>query len=238
MNLFLAVICMGSAATAAEPTVEQVLERYDAIMGPKTFAAESEMTAHREDGTSRAYGMRILKGDGDKSRIWFTAPAAVKGQEMLRNGENIWLYITDMKRAMRVANRDSFQGGDFNNADVLRADYSKDYAGKIVPSDRPETYLLELKATSESTGYDAIKLWVRVKDLMPVHGEYYATSGDLLRSADFSKYTQFDKGYVRPALIVMRNEQIKARFSELTTQRMKVNLEIAAQRFSFADLGR
>lgn len=234
MNLLLAACLLA----APEPTVAQILERYDAIMGPKTFESESEMTAHREDGTSRTYVMKILKGEGDQSRIWFTAPAAVKGQEMLRNGDNIWLYLTDMKRAMRVANRDSFQGGDFNNADILRTNYQKDYSGKLVPSDKPETYLLELKATNDETGYDAIKLWVRVKDLMPVHGEYYATSGDLLRSADFLKYTQFDKGYARPAQVLMRNEQVKARSSELVTRRMKINLDIPSQRFSFADLGR
>ena len=51
---------------------------------------------------------------------------------MLRNGDNLWVYIPNLKRATRVALRDSFQGGDFNNADVLRVNYEADYTGKLI----------------------------------------------------------------------------------------------------------
>ena len=71
------------------------------------------MTAYREDGSSRTYEMRIMKRDTDKFRLWFDAPSSVKGQEMLRTGENMWVYIPNLKRATRIANRESFQGGDF-----------------------------------------------------------------------------------------------------------------------------
>ena len=75
----------------------------------------------------------------------------------------------------------------------------------------PDTYALELKAKNAETAYDAIKLWLRKKDGMPVKGEYYGTSGQMLRSAEFTGYTEFDKGYSRPAKVVMRNELVKAR---------------------------
>src|SRR5437870_91468 len=129
--------CLASAqlALAAEPAVGDILKRYDEVMGPRTFDAETAMTAHREDGSERTYVMKMMKGESDKFRIWFLEPAAVKGQEMLRNGDNLWLYLPNLKRATRIANRDSFQGGDFNNADVLRVNYQADYDGKLSPSD-------------------------------------------------------------------------------------------------------
>jgi len=214
------------------------LAKYDQVMGPKTFEALTSMTAHREDGTERTYVMKMLKADNDKFRVWFDEPAAVKGQEMLRNGENLWVYLPNLKRATRIANRDSFQGGDFNNADVLRVNYTADYTGKVVPSDLPDTYLLELKAKNPNTSYDAIKLWVRKSDAQPVKGQYFGTSGQMIRSAEFSDYRELDKGYTRPAKVVMRNELVKARYSMMETRALKLSVDAPAQRFTQTDLGR
>src|SRR2546430_11749995 len=107
-NALLLTLCL--AASGGPPTVDEILKRYDEVMGPKTFDSETAMTAHREDGSERTYVMKMLRGENDKFRIWFLEPAAVKGQEMLRNGDNIWLYLPNLKRVIRIANRDSFQG--------------------------------------------------------------------------------------------------------------------------------
>jgi len=232
------MLLVAGPALAAEPTAEELLKRYDAVMGPRTFETDSEMTAYREDGSSRTYVMRMLRGENDRFRVWFKGPASVKGQEMLRSGDNLWVYLPNLKRATRIANRDSFQGGDFNNADVMRVNYSVDYTAKRVASDVPDTWALELKAKSPETAYDSIKLWLRKKDGLPVRGEYYGTSGQMQRSAEFSEYTEFDKGYTRPAKVVMRNELVKARRSELVLKSMKLNVDAPAQRFTQADLGR
>lgn len=233
-----ALLCLSSAVFAAEPTADDILKKYDEVMGPYSFEAVNLMVAHREDGTTRSYTMRILKQDTDKFRVWFDAPSSVKGQEMLRSGDNLWLYLPNLKRATRVANRDSFQGGDFNNADVLRVNYRADYAGTLAPSDVPETHCVKLKAKRPDTSYDAITLWVRKSDLLPVKGQYFGTSGQMLRSAVFSDFKEFDKGYLRPAHVVMRNELVKERFSEMTTQSIKTGVTPPAQRFTQGDLGR
>ena len=196
------------------------------------------MSATREDGSVRTYEMKFLKKDADKFRLWFGAPAAVKGQEMLRNGESLWIYLPNLKRATRIASRDNFQGGDFNNADVLRVNYTADYSGTLVPSDVPETWLLQLKAKNPDTSYDSIKLYMRKTDLQPVKGQYFGTSGQMIRSAEFSDHKEFDKGYVRPAKVVMKNELVKARKSEMLMKSLKLNVEPPPQRFTQSDLGK
>jgi outer membrane lipoprotein-sorting protein len=238
-TLALVLMVLGALpALAGEPTPEELLQKYDAVMGPRTFEAEAQMTAWREDGSSRTYGMRFLKAEDDKFRVWFREPASVKGQEILRVGDNMWAYLPNMKRATRIANRDSFQGGDFNNADVLRVNYTRDYTAVLVPSDVPDTYALELKAKSAETAYDAIKLWVRKSDGLPVKGQYFGTSGQMLRSAEFSEHTEFAKGYSRPAKVVMRNEVTKSRRSEMVMKSIKPGVEAPAQRFTQTDLGK
>lgn len=223
---------------AADPTVGELLKKYDEVMGPTSFEAEAQMTSTREDGSTRTYVMRYLKKDTDKFRVWFSEPASVKGQEMLRQGENLWVYIPNLKRATRIANRESFQGGDFNNADVLRVNYQADYDGTLVESDVPETYCIALKGKTKDTAYDSIKLWLRKSDWQPVKGQYFGTSGQMIRSATFSEYQELDKGYRRPTLVVMQNELVKARKSQMRTTKMKLNVDAPTQRFQQADLGK
>ncbi len=238
MRVFALALLLAVPALAAEPTVDELLKKYDSIMGPASFEAESTMSATREDGSVRTYEMKILKRDTDKFRLWFSEPAAVKGQEMLRNGENLWIYLPNLKRATRIASRDNFQGGDFNNADVLRVNYAADYTGTLGTSDLPETWLLQLKAKNADTAYDSIKLYMRKSDLQPVKGQYFGTSGQMIRSADFSDYQQFDKGYTRPAKVVMHNELVKARKSEMVMKKLSLSVDVPAQRFTQADLGK
>jgi outer membrane lipoprotein-sorting protein len=237
-RLLLTALLLTSPALAADPTAADILKKYDALMGPQVFEAEQEMTSTREDGTTRSYLMRMLKRDTDKFRVLFTGPAAVKGQEVLRIGDNAWVYLPNLKRATRIANRESFQGGDFNNADVLRVNYTLDYDGELVPSEVADSYCLKLKARHAETSYASITLWVRKTDLMPLKAQYFGTSGKLIRSADFLEVKELQKGFERPTRIVMRNELVAARRSEMVLRSLKLDVEIPAQRFTQTDLGK
>lgn len=235
---WLAALLLAPATLAAPPSADELLRRYDEIMGPATFEAEMIMVAHREDGSTRTYEMKVLKSGDDKLRAAFSAPATAKGQEMLRKGDNMWLYMPNLKRAVRVASRDSFMGGDFNNADVLRVNYSADYTAKLV-EETPEAYVLELKAKSPEVAYDRVKLWMTKGDKpQPLRSELYATSGKLLRTAQFSDVKDFGGGYVRPARLVMKNELETQRFSEMTWRSVTLKDEIPPQRFTLDALGR
>lgn len=237
VSLTLAILSLPLTALTGEPTAEELLRRYDQVMSPKTFDALMTMTAHRQDGTERGYKFRALKSEDDKIRTWFFEPAAAKGQEMLRVGDNMWVYMPNLKRAMRLASRESFQGGDFNNGDVLRVNYVADYSAKLATAEDPKLWLLDLTAKSKEAAYDHIKLWLTKDKQQPSKAEYYAASGKLLRSAVFEDVKNFH-GHERPSHITMRNELATKRFSEMTMLDMKLNIEIPAQRFVLDDLGR
>jgi outer membrane lipoprotein-sorting protein len=221
---------------SAEPTAEELVRRYDEVMSPRGFDSLMTMVAHRQDGTTRSYKMRALKSNEDKMRIWFLEPSSSKGQEMLRVGDNLWVYMPNLKRALRLASRDSFQGGDFNNGDILRVNYQADYTAKLVPSEDDHLWALDLTAKSEESTYDRIKLWISKDKSLPVRAEYYATSGKLLRSATFEDVKSFH-GVEGPSRITMRNELATKRFSEMVILDRKTG-EVPAQKFVLDDLGR
>ena len=239
MNATIAIALLFSLETAATtPTADDLLKKYDAVMGPENFESITEMTAHRDDDSTRTYKMRVLKGGTEKFRLWFQEPAAVRGQEMLRQGENLWVYLPNLKKPTRLASRESFQGGDFNNADVLRVHYQTDYAATIgATSAIPDAWEIELRAKTTDAAYDRIKLWLRRTDFMPVKGEYYSQSGKMLRMAEFSDVKSYG-GFKRPSKIVMKNMLAVKRFSVMTVETMNVKVTPPASRFVLDDLGR
>lgn len=228
-------------AAETPPKADDLLKKYDAIMGAENFEAVAEMTAHRDDGSVRAYKMKVLKAGSEKLRIWFSEPAAVRGQEMLRQGENLWVYLPNLKKPTRLASRESFQGGDFNNADVLRVHYQADYDSRVLPSGTassvPEAWELELKAKTSDAAYERVKLWMRRADGMPLKAEYYTASGKQLRAAEFSEVKSFG-GFKRPARIVMKNMLTPKRWSEMVMTSFNVKVTPPAARFVLDDLGR
>jgi len=230
------VAALAAAPALADPSADELMRKYDQLMGPENFEAVTRMVAHRDDGSTRAYKMVVLKKGDDKFRVTFLEPAAVVGQEMLRQGDNLWVYMPNLKRAVRLANRDSFQGGDFNNADVLRVKYQADYTGAVVAD--PTAWVLDLKAkTGANASYDRIKLWLRKTDLQPVQGEYYTASGKLMRKAEFSDHRSFG-GLVRPGKIVMRNMLVTARWSEMKWDSLNTQINPPATKFVLDDLGK
>lgn len=232
-----ALLVLSPLAHAAEPSPEELVRTYDQTMAPSRFDGLFVVVAHRPDGTERGYKMRVMKSAEDKVRMWFFEPAAAKGQEMLSVSENMWVYMPNLKRALRIASRDSFQGGDFNNGDLMRLNYARDYAAKTIPSGSDDLWALELTARSSDATYDRIKLWMTKPGKLPSRAEYYAASGKLLRSATFDMVKNF-RGLTRPSHIVMRNELTPKRFSEMTTLDLRLDVAVPEQRFVLDDLGR
>lgn len=230
-------LAIPTLAAAADPTAEQLLKRYDQVMSPRTFDGLLVMIAHRQDDTTRTYKFRALKSQDDKIRTWFFEPAAAKGQEMLRVEDNMWVYMPNLKRALRLASRESFQGGDFNNGDVLRVNYVADYNAKLIPAEDDKLWLLDLTAKSKEAAYDHIKLWMSKDKQQPAKAEYYAASGKILRSAKFEDVKTFH-GLERPAHMTMRNELATKRFTEMMWLDLKLDLDVPAQKFVVDDLGR
>lgn len=236
MRSLIVVLVMLSASAARADDAKAILEKYDEVMGPAFFQATASMTARRTDGSERTYAMRFLKGGDEKFRVFFDAPANARGQEILRVGDNFWVYLPNLKRAVRLAARESFMGGDFNNADVLRVNYSADYLPTIA-SQTPEAWVLSLQSRSPGTAYDRIELTVRKADHLPTEARYFAASGKELRSARFQEPKEFG-GHRRPSVIVMANALEPGRRSTMTLQDFKVLPSIAATRFVLTELGK
>jgi outer membrane lipoprotein-sorting protein len=223
---------------AAAPTAEELVRIVDGVLYPETFRAEVEMIAHRPDGSERGYTLVLFKKGRDKTRLAFRAPPAELGREMLRQGENLWMYIPNIKRAVRINARQELMGGDFSNGDVMRLNLVDDYAPSTGPGDEePDHWVLDLKAKSPEVTYDRVRVKIRKQDRMPVAQELFTASGKKVRTMELTEVQAFGK-HSRPARLLMKNDLAAQRWTVMTFKTFEVGVDLPDTRFNLADLGK
>jgi outer membrane lipoprotein-sorting protein len=202
-----------SVARAAGPSADEILSHADAILAPDEYEAKVRFVSHRSDAT-KTFEMHLVKKGTERLRVKFLAPAEDRDTEVLRVGENMWNYLPNLKRALRISPKQEFHGGDFSNSDVLRVNLAADYAPKLLPESTATEWVLELVAKNDHVAYAKIKYWISKKGFMPLRQEFFTDSGKLVRKLEMSQPKAFGK-LVRPTVFVMKNLLVPTRYSEM-----------------------
>jgi outer membrane lipoprotein-sorting protein len=178
---------------------EEILLKVDRNLTPESFESYRKLINIEPDGKTREYLLFTVKKGRDKVASVFLSPASDKGRATLRLGDNMWLYVPDVGKPIRITSLQSVVGGVFNNADILRLDYHVEYGVKELQQVADE-YVLDLKARSSSVAYDRLKMTVTKKALLPTKIECYAASGLLIKTLYFKEPKVFE-GITRPSVI-------------------------------------
>ena len=186
------------AAAAIDGT--QILQKVDRNLEPETYESYRQLTDIQPDGSKKVSVLYTMKKGRDKVVALFLAPASDKGRVTLRLGDNMWLYMPDVGRPIRITSLQSVIGSIFNNADILRIDYTAEYSVETA-EEQKDAYLLSLKAKTGEVAYDKLKMWVDKHALLPTTIECYAASGMLLKTLHFSNVKDFGGGIKRPATL-------------------------------------
>lgn len=172
----------------------------DRRLQPESYEMYRKLINIEPDGDKKEFVLYTVKKGKDNVVALFLDPASEKGRSSLRQGENMWLYIPNVGKPIRITSLQSVTGGVFNNSDLLRLDYSTEY-GVQSTSEEGSQYLLKLKAKNNSVAYDQLLMWVDKKDKVPVKIEAYAASGLLIKTLHYSKLKDFGNGIVRPSML-------------------------------------
>jgi outer membrane lipoprotein-sorting protein len=179
---------------------EQILLQVDRNMQPESYEMYRKLINVEPDGTKKEFVLYTVKKGQEKMVALFLSPASEKGRSTLRLGDNMWLYIPNVGKPLRITSLQSVVGGIFNNSDILRLDYSTEYNVAEI-NEQEDTYLLELKAKTTSVAYDNLKMQVDRKTLLPMTIECYAASGMLIKTLRYSQMQDFGDGFVRPSML-------------------------------------
>ncbi len=213
-------ICLLLAVPAYSDDGNVILQKVDRNLNPGAFEMYRKLINIEPDGSKKEFIMYSVKKGRDQIASVFLAPASEKGRATLRVGENMWLYIPNVGKPIRITSLQSVTGGIFNNADIMRLDYSAEYnCGKVEKHDG--LLLLHLKAKTRSVAYDSVKMWVDDKKLLPSKIECFAASGMLIKTLYFKKVQDFGDGIVRPVVIETDSPLHKGYKSVMIFARMK-----------------
>jgi outer membrane lipoprotein-sorting protein len=191
-----------SVATLSAETLDgsAILEELDRRMQPESYAMYRKLINVEPDGRSKEFVLYTLKKGQDKMVALFLSPASEKGRATLRLGDNMWLYIPNVGRPIRITSLQSVVGGVFNNADILRLDFSLEYDVRQATEEEGK-YLLDLKAKTSSVAYDHLRMVVDKATLLPTTIECFAVSGMLIKTLHYHTIKDFGDGIVRPSVL-------------------------------------
>lgn len=177
-----------------------ILQKVDRNLEPESYESYRKLINIEPSGAKKEFVIYSVKKGRDNVATLFLQPATDKGRTTLRQGDNMWLYIPSVGKPMRITSLQSVTGGIFNNADIMRIDYTEEYNVESA-SEQGNNYLLTLKAKTGNVAYDKLKMTVDKKLLLPLEIEAYASSGMLIKTLHFKDVKDFGGGIKRPATV-------------------------------------
>ena len=199
---------------------KQILEQVDRNLQPGDLEMYRKIINIEPSGARKEFVLWFLKKDKDKVVTLFVSPASEKGRATLRLGDNMWLYIPNVGKPIRITSMQSVVGGVFNNADIMRLDYGVEYNVAKLGEDQGQ-HLLDLKAKTGAVAYDRLKMWVLKKELVPTRIECFAATGMLIKTLHFKEVKDIGDGVVRPAVMETDSPLYKGFKSIMISARLK-----------------
>ncbi len=178
----------------------EMLETIDRNLNPESYESYKKLINIEPDGSKKEFVLFTVKKGKDKVAAMFISPASEKGRSTLRLDENMWLYIPNVGKPLRITSLQSIVGGVFNNSDILRLDYTSEYNVEKV-EDNDDEYLLHLKAKTKTVAYDKLKMWVNKDSLLPTKIESLTEASMLIKTLHFRQVKDFGGGVVRPSVV-------------------------------------
>lgn len=188
------------AVTAYAIDGNKILEQVDRNLNPESYESYKKLINIEPDGSKKEFVLFIVKKGKDKVAAMFISPASEKGRSTLRLEDNMWLYIPNVGKPLRITSLQSVVGGVFNNADILRLDYTSEYNVEQV-EDNGSEYLLHLKAKTKTVAYDKLRMWVNKDNILPSKIESLTETSMLIKTLHFKQIKDFGNGIVRPSVI-------------------------------------
>lgn len=220
LKLFLAAAVLVASASGLAADGNEILRKVDRNLEPESYEMYRKLINIEPSGDKKEFVLYSVKKGRDRLVALFLSPPSDKGRATLRQGDNMWLYIPNVGKPVRITSLQSVVGGVFNNADILRIDYAVEYNAESVEEDK-DAYLLNLKARTGEVAYDRLKMWVDRKVLLPAKIEAYAASGLLIKTLYFKDIKDFGGGIRRPAAVETDSPLYKGHRSVMLYSQLK-----------------
>jgi len=196
--LFVMLLCAGLVRAASSPA--ELLKKIDRNLEPESYEAYRKIVNIEPDGKRKEFVLYMVKKGNDKVAAVFLDPPSDRDRATLRLGDNMWLYIPNVGKPVRITSLQSATGGVFNNADIMRIDLSAEYDVEEL-TDTAGSYRFALTAKTATVAYAQLRLWASKSPLLPEKIECLTDKGMLIKTLRFKEIKDFGGGIRRPSVI-------------------------------------
>ncbi|TVQ08957.1 MAG: outer membrane lipoprotein-sorting protein [Balneolaceae bacterium] len=185
---------MAVASPATDRDAAEIIKRMEDTMRGESSYAEMTMTIERPRYT-REVSLKTWALGNDFSMILITAPARDQGTSFLKRKSEIWNYVPNIDRTIKMPPSmmaQSWMGSDFSNDDLVRESSTvDDYEHRILREEEYEgrqSWVLELIPKPDTPiVWGKVLMWISKDDYIQLRVENYDQRNELANTIRFSE---------------------------------------------------
>ncbi|MDX8340161.1 outer membrane lipoprotein-sorting protein [Draconibacterium sp. IB214405] len=187
IQLTLTFMLLGLVVFAQDMTA--IIKQADEKFRGESSRGEMTMIIERP-GWSRTVSMKNWTLGNDYSLIYITAPAKEKGQVFLKRDKEMWNWVPNIERMIKIPPSmmmQSWMGSDFTNDDLVKeSEMSKDYSNKLLGEEEVDGYAcykIELIPHDDApVVWGKVIMWISKEELHWLKAEFYDEDGYLVNT--------------------------------------------------------
>ncbi len=191
--LWLAFALAAGPLAAAPPEGREIVERVESLLWSRTLQGDFEM-AIATPRWQRTLELRAWIERPRRSFVRILAPRKEAGIGSLRIGAEMWNYLPDIERTVKIPPSMMMQpwmGSDFTNDDLVKSSSMvEDYTHRLVGTEEGPAggvYVVEaIPRPQAAVVWGKVVVRARRADLVPVSEHFYDERGELVRVMSFS----------------------------------------------------
>lgn len=213
--LFVSLTLLGNfslADAAPEPDGKAIIEAMINNLRDRQNISQYEMAIERPKWT-RSLQLKVWDSRAEqKVFIAIQAPAKEKDKTFLRIGYNLWMYLPDVEKVIKIPSSMMLQpwmGSDFTNDDLVKeGSYIDDYSHEIVGTgERDGLTVFQIKLTPKPHApviWGSVVFWVRQDPYLPLQQNFYNEAGELIKELQFTVFKKMSERLM-PTVWTMNN---------------------------------
>lgn len=235
-------IALPMISLAQDPA--QIVQKSLDLLNGESNEGEMEMTIVRPR-YKRTMTMKSWSLGNEYFMIYITGPARDKGQVFLKRQTDMWNWIPNISRMIKLPPSmmgQNWMGSDFTNDDLVKMNsLVEDYSHKLLGEEKIDgidCYKIELIPTpNSSVVWGKINMWIAKNEYYQMKGEYFDEDFDLVNTMEASQITQFDDRKL-PAKLVMTPVNKPGNQTIMVNKNLKFSTDLNQSFFSQQNMKR
>ena len=240
--LIITLLAIASGVNAED--IKEIIRQADEKFRGSSSQGEMTMIIERPSW-SREVTMKNWTLGNDYSLIYITAPAKEKGQVFLKREKDMWNWVPNIERMIKIPPSmmmQSWMGSDFTNDDLVReSSLVKDYTHKLVGEeiiDGFECYKAELIPFDDApVVWGKVLMWISKKEMHWLKAEFYDEDEILVNTEILTDVKKMDDR-VMPTRLEMIPADDEGHKTIMIFKDMKFNVNLKESFFSQQNMKR